>query len=329
MQQDLFPIPTFVVGVLAKFGIDFDEMLRCSGGSAAARGDTRVRLRTDHFFAFWRAVEAAGAPADLGLRLTDAPGVFQLDVASTAALLSENFGEALARLSRYKRLTCPEDIAIELNGNEARVQVRWLHASGNAPDLLMDTAFAWLCRIAAVGSDGTIRPIRIVGQHFNCPVQFNSTVDALVFTRESLEAPFTTHHPEMLEVISPALETALRERESSRSLVHQVCSVLTKTMGGKRPSIELVAKELRISVRTLQRRLEDEGTSYQRLLDEVRQRTARHLLASTDLDAGEIAFVLGFEELNSFSRAFQGWEGMSPGRWRTQNAGRKPTGLVQ
>jgi len=100
-------------------------------------------------------------------------------------------------------------------------------------------------------------------------------------------------------------------------------------MGGKRPSVDLVARELRIGVRTLQRRLEDEGTSYQRLLDEVRQSTARHLLSATDLDPGEIAFVLGFEELHSFTRAFQSWEGTSPGRWRMLNADRKSSDLMQ
>jgi AraC-like DNA-binding protein len=57
------------------------------------------------------------------------------------------------------------------------------------------------------------------------------------------------------------------------------------------------------------------GTSYQQLLDQVRSEVARRLLASTDLEAGEIAF-LGYEELNSFARAFHGWEGTTPARWR-------------
>ena len=71
-----------------------------------------------------------------------------------------------------------------------------------------------------------------------------------------------------------------------------------------------------MSPRTLQRRLEELGTSYQELLDDVRRRSARRLLANTDLDAGEVAFLLGFEELNSFTRAFHAWEGTTPTRWR-------------
>lgn len=71
---------------------------------------------------------------------------------------------------------------------------------------------------------------------------------------------------------------------------------------------------------TLQRRLGDEGTTYQRLLDDLRRDVACRLLSETELDAGEIAFVLGFEELNSFTRAFQSWEGTTPNRWRSARA---------
>jgi AraC-like DNA-binding protein len=71
-----------------------------------------------------------------------------------------------------------------------------------------------------------------------------------------------------------------------------------------------------MSPRTFQRRLEGLGTPYQHLLDDVRRENARRLLSSTDLDASEVAFLLGFEEINSFARAFHGWEGTTPTRWR-------------
>ena len=78
-----------------------------------------------------------------------------------------------------------------------------------------------------------------------------------------------------------------------------------------------------MSAQTLQRRLGDLGTTYQGVLDDVRQRSARRLLANTDLGTGEIAFVLGFEEVNSFIRAFQVWEKTTPAKWRARpGAGR-------
>jgi len=341
MQEDLFRLPPFVVDVLKLAGVDLDEVLRrCDSPGAAQAGSNRIHLRTDRYFAFWRALEAAGVPADFGLRLTEAPVLYQMDVASTAALLSENFGEALSTLARYKRLTCPEEIDVELIGEEARIGPRWVHGPGIAPPMLIDTTLAWLCRLANLGSEGAIRPIRIeltrmearsklVSEYFGCHVKFNMARDMIVFPKSALDTPFASHHPEMRELMTPGLEAALQARTAAESLAQQVRNLLVKGMGGKRPSVDLVARELRIGVRTLQRRLEDEGTSYQRLLDEVRQSTARHLLSATDLDTGEIAFVLGFEELNSFTRAFQSWEGTSPGRWRMLNADRKSSDLMQ
>ena len=341
MQEDLFPIPSFVVGVLEQAGINLEEVLRrCDSTSTGQAGNSRIRLCTDRYFDFWRAVEAAGVAPDFGLRLTEAPVLYKMDIASTAALLSESFGQALSTLARYKRLTCPEEIDVEVIGEEAYVGVRWLHGSDIAPPMLIDITLAWMCRIASLGSEGAISPVRIeltrlesqgklLSEYFGCQVNFNSARDMLVFPKATLETPFASHHPEMLELMKPGLEAALYARMAAESLTQQVRGLLVKSMGGKRPSLELMAKELRVGVRTLQRRLEDEGTSYQKLLDEVRHRTARHLLSATELETGEIAFVLGFEELNSFTRAFQGWEGTSPGRWRMLNTNRQSTDLVQ
>ena len=72
--------------------------------------------------------------------------------------------------------------------------------------------------------------------------------------------------------------------------------------------------------RTLQRRLGELGLTYQELLDDVRNRAARRLLANTDLGIGEVAFLLGFEEMNSFTRAFQSWESTTPVKWRERAA---------
>jgi AraC-like DNA-binding protein len=100
-----------------------------------------------------------------------------------------------------------------------------------------------------------------------------------------------------------------------RSLADDVRAAIARRMSGERPSVDKVAHDIRMSSRTLQRRLAESGTSYQGLLDDVRRVTARGLLSDTDLDASEVAFLLGFEELNSFT-AFRTWEGVTPTRWR-------------
>ena len=73
-----------------------------------------------------------------------------------------------------------------------------------------------------------------------------------------------------------------------------------------------MAGELGIGTRTLQRRLSQEGKSFQDVLDSTRERLARHYLTKTDISAAEISFLLGFEDPNSLFRAFQRWTGTTP-----------------
>lgn len=77
-----------------------------------------------------------------------------------------------------------------------------------------------------------------------------------------------------------------------------------------------VAGQLAMSTRTLHRRLEGEGTTFQRVLDATREALARHYLANPDLSAGEISFLLGYAETSSFYRAFHDWTGSTPERIR-------------
>jgi AraC-like DNA-binding protein len=153
-------------------------------------------------------------------------------------------------------------------------------------------------------------------EHFGCPIRFDAPLDLLVLEEGMLARPFRTHNADLLAMLLPALDTALEETATPRSIADDVRAVLNRRMSGERPSVEKVAKEMRMSPRTMQRRLGELGTSYQGLLDGVRHAASRRLLANTDLDAGEVAFLVGFEELNSFTRAFHGWEGVTPSRWR-------------
>ena len=327
-MTDLVPVAGFLREAFASEGLDFDVLLRRAGVAAAPFHGSRPRVSTQQFFALWTAVEEGGVSADFGLRLVMKPTPQQFDVASAAALHSVNLGDALARLARYKRLTCPEEVNVELDGDEARVQMIWLSAGAPVPTFLVDATFAALHRLASFGTGRPVTPLRLevtrsqdrdrlLARHFQCDVRPLAPRDLLVFRRADLDVPFRTHNPGLLELMIPGLEAALRARVRSTSVADHVRSALLRQMHGRRPSIDEVARELCVSNRTLQRRLGDEGTSYQRLLDEVRKDVARRLLVETELDDGEIAFVLGFEELNSFTRAFHSWEGTTPKRWRS------------
>jgi AraC-like DNA-binding protein len=328
MLADSIPFSTVLLARLGDLRVDVRRVLARAELSATRLQGPNARLTTREFFAFWRAVDEVAAQPGLGLALGSKATPHQLDLATMAALHSANLGEALAKLARYKRLICPEEVAVETVRGEVRVAFRWLLADAPVPRLIVDGTFASTLNVARRGTGEDVAALRIeltrargpeaalLESHFRCPIRHEAREDRLVLAAELLAAPFVTHNPELVAALVPGLDRALAERSQEATLAAEVRSALVARMCGERPTIEKVAKALGMSSRTLQRRLEEHGTNFRRLLDEARHEAARHMLATTALDPGEIAFLLGFEELNSFTRAFHGWEGTTPIRWR-------------
>jgi len=331
MGADLIPLSKVSRLRMRELGIDETRVLRIAGISPEIYRSPRPRFSTRQFFALWHAIGEASDDPTLGLRMGEHKSAEHAEVILLVALYSANFHEAMEKIARYKRLVCPEEITVEYRGAEAIAHYRWTAAENHAPSTLTDAMFASALNLVRRGTGkATITPRRVeftrrrpedahatmYADYFGCPVRFGTARDLLVWNLATMHEPFLTHNEDLVDLLLPGLEAALRDYARAQSLAEQVGAILGRGMHGERPSVESVARQLHISPRTLQRRLADEGTSYQQQLDLVRQQTARHLLVSTELEAGEIAFFLGFEEINSFTRAFHHWEGTTPNRWR-------------
>ena len=351
MLVDLVPVQSALLDRLTPLGVDVARVLREAGLPRSRFEGGKAQVSTRELYALWNALEHLSPSPDIGLRLGSEIPLHQYNVASMAALHAATLGDALAKLGRYKRLVCPEDVVVEVVKNEARVRFQWLLAEGSAPPFLIDGTFASVVELARRGTGESIVPRRvdlsrrrkdeaILRRHFGCEIRFDAPIDRLVLDAAMLDKPFITHNADLLALLVPGLDAELAQRFGDKrgdkrgggknkgatgALTDDVRSVLTRRICGERPSVDTVARELGMSGRTLQRRLEELGTHYQELLDQVRRQSARRLLANTDLDSGEVAFLLGFEELNSFTRAFRSWEGTTPSRWRSRDRSRQAT----
>jgi AraC-like DNA-binding protein len=105
--------------------------------------------------------------------------------------------------------------------------------------------------------------------------------------------------------------------------------VLKRLLGGRRPEINEVAKELGMSSRTLQRRITDEGTNYRQLLNDARDELARFYLKEPSLSVSEIAYLLSYEDPSSFFRAFHEREGMTPNEWKAMHRKRNAASVIR
>lgn len=322
------PVQASSVGRLAAAGIDPYAVARRAGLSASFVENPGPGLDTRQFFAVWRAIAALSGDELLGLRLGSGAGTGALEPSTMVALYSATFGEALTRLAKYKGLSCPEEVRLERDGATARLSFHWILAREPAPDLITDVAFASIHAIALRGAGRVIRPRRLelirglssvepYARHFDCEVRTGCATDALVYDREALDIPFISNNEALLAALAPAFDRRL-EQLAEPDIEARVHAALTKMMQGSRLSVESLALELDMSTRSLQRRLGDAGTSYQAVLDRVRLEMAKRLLSETSFTPGEIAFFLGFEEANSFHRAFRRWEGRTPSQWREQ-----------
>lgn len=325
-SADSIPLPAVLMRRLATVGIDGARLVREAHLPPGLLDGSQAQIDTEGFFRLWAALERLHDDPALGLRLATEVAADQLDVASIAAMHAPSFGDALVKLARYKRLVCPEDVQIDRQGDELAVTFRWLLADVAPPPRLIDACFASVLMLARLGTGLPLQPLRVefaraekhravFEAHFGCPVSFGAAVDRIVFPHQAWDLPFRTSNPDLLAMLLPGLDAAI-ERQADTPFAEQVRETIRTGMQGQRPMAGAVAAALAISTRSLQRKLADSGTSYQRLLDEVRQQVARELLATTELTGGEIAFLLGFEELNSFHRAFSAWEGTTPLRWR-------------
>src|SRR5215469_4025056 len=164
--------------------------------------------------------------------------------------------------------------------------------------------------------------------HFHCPVKFKADQNALIFTKADMELPFVTNNAELLAIVAPQLEAELTEQLAQKTFSEQAKAILKRLLAGHRPGIEDLARELHLSIRTLQRRLTEQGVTFQRLLEEARRELARHYLLHSSVELSETAYLLGYEDANSFFRAFQHWEGTSPEQWRALQKNSQSTVVV-
>lgn len=309
--------------------IDVPRLLRRAGLPAGLFEQEKIHITTAELFALWRSVDEMSPEAGFGLRLGTELRFERSHPVAIAGVCSRTFGDALQRLARYKQLTCPEEIRVHRKAREASVEIFFIEAKEAQPDIMVDLGLSWILNVAQRGSDGEITPLRlelsrpvkhraVLESHFGCRVIFKADRNALVFRSSDLDHPFVTQNEELLTIIGTHFDSELKGRNASVKIGDQLKGVLKRSLAGKRPTLQDVAGEMGMGTRTLQRRLTAAGITFQKLVEDTRRELARHYLEQSTVELYEVAFLLGFEDANSFFRAFQVWEGTSPTEWRTQ-----------
>lgn len=317
---------------MEELGVRPSQVLRRAGLPQGSVDQPSVLLKTEELFALWRAIGEVSTNPAIGLLLGTENKTERFHPIGLAALSSANFGSAIDQMARYKRLSCPEEIRQEKNDGENHnqewsIQFRWLLADEVEPPVLIECCFAWVLSTARVGTGTRISPLRVefvqprahvktIERHFGCPVVCGAPRNAIIFRAADADRPFVTRNAELLGILAPQFEEELKQESGDENFIEHVRIAIQQRLTGRRPTIDDIADALHVSSRTLQRRLQEGRSSFQRVLEEARHQLARHYLNNQVLELNEAAYLLGYEDGNSFVRAFRTWEGVPPARWR-------------
>jgi len=152
---------------------------------------------------------------------------------------------------------------------------------------------------------------------FHCPVRYEQAENSVTFSSRHLEAELVRDEADLNGFLKLApYYMVIEPAASTLSITHRIREILGDNFQLEMPSFEELTSLLNMSARTLRRRLEREGTSYQRIKDNARRDAAISMLSQDGLTVSEVAEQVGFSDPSAFHRSFKKWTGQSPGSYR-------------
>ena len=159
VTSDRFKVSGFLARRLGEHRVSVCAVLQRAGLPAAFFQQEKVYATTAELFALWQAIGDASAAPAIGLKLGAEPRFERYQPSAITAVCSRSFRDALQRIARSKKLTCPEEIRVRPSGDEATVEFIYLEADEFQPDVLVDLGLSWILAIGRRGTDGHGREV--------------------------------------------------------------------------------------------------------------------------------------------------------------------------
>jgi AraC-like DNA-binding protein len=314
-----------VLAGLSAAGAKPHEVLARVGLSPAELSDPERRLPREIIVSLWHAAREITGDEAFGLHVAEMlrPGMF--DVVEYLARSSRTLGDAAQRAQRYVRLfdDVAELVIRELDDERASFAPRLSHGL-SFPDGVVECVLAATVVFARQITGQPIVPLEVtfthgpprdLGEHrrvFGVTPRFHADGHALIFARSHLDLALVTADPALSAILDRHAEQLLARLPPVDRFVDRVRGLLAEELRGGDPTAERIATRLHMSSRTLRRRLEEQGSGFSPLLDELRKELALRYLDEARLGLDEISFELGFADARAFRRAFKRWTGRTP-----------------
>jgi AraC-like DNA-binding protein len=315
-------------------GADRAELLGQAGIAPGDLLDADNRIPFERYVALMHAGKALSGDQALALHYGETSNFGEFSVVGLIADASKTMGHALVQLNRYGRLVVEVDTGgeserfrVERTGDEA-----WFIDMRRDPNSFPELTESTFARIAnhprQFGSDDKPFVKRVHVTHprppyadeydrvFRVPTVFDCERNALLIDDDWTHYPVAKTTRYAFGVLSEHANALLESLEASKTVRGRVEALLIPILHMGDPNIERTAQKMGLSRKTLYRQLKTEGTTYEKLLDELRHKMALHYLNGKKVSVNETAYLVGFSDPSAFSRAFKRWTGASPRKLR-------------
>lgn len=305
---------------LSGMGFSMDEVMKKAMLPEDLFARQTPSLTAEEYFRFMGAIDALSPDEQTLIRLAASEGIEAFSPPIFAAYCSRNALVCLKRLAQYKPLIGALLYQVEETETEVSVEILSGNEELELPEILVGIEFVFLVGLIRKATKETITPLSVTAKQ---PMKNSAYADfigkaitvgdknRLVFSKEDALVPFISRNESMWEFFEPELKRRLSMMETDDSCAARVRSALMELLPSGECTIDDVAKKLGYSKRSLQRKLQEEDTNFQKQLNHTRELLARTYRANTDMTTEDIAFLLGYQESGSFLRAFTVWTGQT------------------
>ena len=315
--------------MLERRGIDPEPLFEEAGLDPESRDNPLVRYPIKEARLAWtRASKILDDPA-FGLTIATVWQPSDFHALGCAFMASTTLRDALNRLVRYNAVVY-DVISYSLAEQDGRAILSYnpVHGKLDEPAILEDTRWAVVLDACRRVYGANLDPLEVIFWHaepesgmdefieyYRCPLRFGEPIASMTFPSEVLDRPLPGSNRELALSLDRTLIDYI-EKLQRDDIVSRTKSAISEYLPSGNIASEVVAGNLNISIRSLQRKLAAEGTTYRKLLDTVRQELAESYVTDGNFSLTEISYLLGFSSQAAFSRAFKRWTGVTPQEFR-------------
>jgi AraC-like DNA-binding protein len=315
---------------LREHGKDAEGIIANVGARPEQVNDDAVRLEVPKQIRILELAAEALNDELLGFHLARNFDLREIGLVYYVIASSEKFADALLSAKRYSMIMNEGvRLNVTLDDRTVAIALDYVEIDRQSDRHQIEFWLVTIVRICRQVTDTRLAPRHVRIRHrrdetpaelrsfFGCDVEFGAARDEIIFSGSVASLPIAARDNYLNDMLLRYADAALADRPQERvSLRSAVERILPQLLPHARVSASNVAQRLGISTRTLSRKLHVEGVAFLQILEETRAALAKRYLAEHDLPVSEIAWLLGYGEVSSFTNAFKRWTGVTPRQFR-------------